>query len=196
MPRPDPSDINDLIPFAAVVRIELLTVGADLVRGRIRWAPERCTAGGVMHGGVITALADHCGGVCAFLNLPEGAQGTTTVESKTNFLRSIKDGAITATTRPLHQGRTLMVLETTIERADGKASRSPRSALQVVDLGDDQGGREVVVGSVEPSVTASWWSSPAFTKATMIDVSTMITVRRSLTGRGARRLARPGRLAR
>ncbi|MGA2011808.1 MAG: PaaI family thioesterase [Solirubrobacteraceae bacterium] len=197
MPRPDPSDINDLIPFAAVVRIELLTVGADLVRGRIRWAPERCTAGGVMHGGVITALADHCGGVCAFLNLPEGAQGTTTVESKTNFLRSIKDGAITATTRPLHQGRTLMVLERpqssarTERRADRLRVRFRWSTSATIT-----GGREVVVGSVEPSVTASWWSSPAFTKATMIDVSTMITVRRSLTGRGAPRLARSGRLAR
>jgi 1,4-dihydroxy-2-naphthoyl-CoA hydrolase len=120
MPSPDPSAINDLIPFAAVLGIELLTVAPDLVRGRVRWAPERCTAGGAMHGGLIMALADHCGGVCAFLNLPEGAEGTATVESKTNFLRSVRDGAITATTRPLHRGRTLMVLETAIEREDGR----------------------------------------------------------------------------
>jgi uncharacterized protein (TIGR00369 family) len=120
MPSPDPAAINDLVPFAAVVGIELLTVGPELVRGRIQWAPERCTAGGVMHGGAIMALADHCGGVCAFLNLPDGADSTATVESKTNFLRAIRDGAVTATTRPLHQGRTLMVLETVIERQDGK----------------------------------------------------------------------------
>jgi uncharacterized protein (TIGR00369 family) len=120
MSSPDPSAINDLIPFAAVVGIELLAAGPELVRGRIRWTPERCTAGGVMHGGVIMALADHCGGVCAFLNLPEGAEGTATVESKTNFLRGVRDGAITATTRPLHRGRTLTVLETAIEREDGK----------------------------------------------------------------------------
>jgi uncharacterized protein (TIGR00369 family) len=54
------------------------------------------------------------------LNLPEGAEGTATVESKTNFLRGVRDGAITATTRPLHRGRTLTVLETKIEREDGK----------------------------------------------------------------------------
>jgi uncharacterized protein (TIGR00369 family) len=54
------------------------------------------------------------------LNLPEGAEGTATVESKTNFLRGVRDGAITATTRPLHRGRTLTVLETAIEREDGK----------------------------------------------------------------------------
>jgi 1,4-dihydroxy-2-naphthoyl-CoA hydrolase len=116
----DLSAISDLIPFAAVVGIELLDAGPELVRGRIAWKPERCTAGGVLHGGAIMALADNCGGVCAFLNLPEGARGTATVESKTNFLRAVRDGAITATTRPLHKGRTLIVLETTVEREDGK----------------------------------------------------------------------------
>jgi 1,4-dihydroxy-2-naphthoyl-CoA hydrolase len=116
----DLSAISDLIPFAAVVGIELLDAGPELVRGRIGWKPERCTAGGVLHGGAIMALADNCGGVCAFLNLPEGARGTATVESKTNFLRAVRDGAITATTRPLHKGRTLIVLETTVEREDGK----------------------------------------------------------------------------
>jgi 1,4-dihydroxy-2-naphthoyl-CoA hydrolase len=120
MSSSDLSAISDLIPFAAVVGIELLDAGPELVRGRIEWKPERCTAGGVLHGGAIMALADNCGGVCAFLNLPEGARGTATVESKTNFLRAVRDGAITATTRPLHKGRTLIVLETTVEREDGK----------------------------------------------------------------------------
>jgi uncharacterized protein (TIGR00369 family) len=72
-----------------------------------------------MHGGALMALADTCGGACAFLNLPEGAIGTATIESKTNFLRGVRDGAITAETRPLHAGRTIMVLETDIARDDG-----------------------------------------------------------------------------
>ena len=65
------------------------------------------------------ALADTCGGVCAFLNLPDDAQGTATVESKTNFLRAVREGTITASTRPLHCGRTLVVLETELTRDDG-----------------------------------------------------------------------------
>jgi uncharacterized protein (TIGR00369 family) len=73
-----------------------------------------------MHGGVLMALADNCGGVCAFLNLPSGARGTATIESKTNFLRAVRGGAVTATTRPLHAGRTMMVLETSLFRDDGK----------------------------------------------------------------------------
>jgi uncharacterized protein (TIGR00369 family) len=73
-----------------------------------------------MHGGALMALADNSGGVCAFLNLPEGARGTATIESKTNFLRAVREGAVTATTRPLHSGRTMMVLETELTRDDGK----------------------------------------------------------------------------
>jgi 1,4-dihydroxy-2-naphthoyl-CoA hydrolase len=114
-----PTQLRDSMPFAALVGIELLEAGPELVRGALAWAPERCTAGGLMHGGALMALADACGGVCAFLNLPEGAVGTATIESKTNLMRAVRDGTVTAATRPLHSGRTLMVIETAITREDG-----------------------------------------------------------------------------
>lgn len=72
-----------------------------------------------MHGGALMALADTCGGACAFLNLPEGAVATATIESKTNFMRAVRSGTITASTRPLHAGRTLIVVETEIVLDDG-----------------------------------------------------------------------------
>ena len=65
------------------------------------------------------ALADACGGACAFFNLPEGSIGTATIESKTNFLRAVREGAVTSATRPLYKGRTMIVLETEIARDDG-----------------------------------------------------------------------------
>ena len=114
-----PAQLRDAMPFAALVGIDLLEASTELVRGRLAWAPERCTAGGLLHGGALMALADTCGGVCAFLNLPEGARGTATVESKTNFLRAVREGTVTANTRPLHVGRTLVVLETELTRDDG-----------------------------------------------------------------------------
>jgi 1,4-dihydroxy-2-naphthoyl-CoA hydrolase len=116
---PTPQQIRDTMPFAALVGVELTETSAGLVRGRLAYAPELCTAGAILHGGALMALADSCGGVCAFLNLPEGAVGTGTIESKTNFLRSVKQGEIIATTRPLHTGRTLIVLETEVLRSDG-----------------------------------------------------------------------------
>jgi uncharacterized protein (TIGR00369 family) len=114
-----PTQIRDMIPFAALIGIELLEASRELVRGRLEWTPELCTAGGVMHGGALMTLADSCGATCAFLNLPEGAIGTATIESKTNFLRAVRGGAAAATTRPLHAGRTMIVLETEIAREDG-----------------------------------------------------------------------------
>jgi len=117
---PTPQQIRDTMPFAALVGVELLETTPELVRGRLEFSPERCTAGGLLHGGAVMALADSGGGVCAFLNLPEGSLGTATIESKTNFLRAVRDGAITASTRPLHAGRTMMVIETEIAREDGK----------------------------------------------------------------------------
>jgi len=114
-----PAQLRDAMPFAALVGIDLLEASSELVRGRLAWAPERCTAGDLLHGGALMALADTCGGVCAFLSLPEGAHGTATVESKTNFLRAVREGTITASTRPLHVGRTLVVLETELTRDDG-----------------------------------------------------------------------------
>jgi uncharacterized protein (TIGR00369 family) len=117
--RATPEQLRDVMPFASLVGIELLEADADLVRGRVDWAAERCTTGDLMHGGALMALADTCGGVCAFLNLPEGAIGTATIESKTNFLRGVRSGTVTATTRPLHVGRTTVVVESELTRDDG-----------------------------------------------------------------------------
>jgi 1,4-dihydroxy-2-naphthoyl-CoA hydrolase len=116
---PSPTQIRDLMPFAALIGVELLETSRELVVGRLEWSPERCTTGGLLHGGALMALADTCGGVCAFLNLPEGAAGTSTIESKTNFMRAVKDGAIRASTRPLYAGRTMIVIESEITREDG-----------------------------------------------------------------------------
>jgi 1,4-dihydroxy-2-naphthoyl-CoA hydrolase len=83
------------------------------------WAPERCTAGGVMHGGAIMVLADTLGGACAFLNLPEGAS-TSTIESKTNFFRGVRAGTAHGTTHPLHVGRTTIVVQTDVSDDEGR----------------------------------------------------------------------------
>jgi len=112
--------LRDLMPFAQLIGVEVVEATADLVVGRMEWSAERCTSGGILHGGALMSLADTCGALSAFLNLPAGAAGTGTIESKTNFLRSVSEGAVTAESRPLHAGRTTIVVETTIARADGK----------------------------------------------------------------------------
>lgn len=102
------------MPFTERLGVEVLQNGPELVRSRIAWDETLCTLGGVMHGGVLMALADSTGAMCAFLNLPAGKQGTTTVESKTNFLRAVRAGYAVASARPLHTGRSFIVVETEI----------------------------------------------------------------------------------
>jgi 1,4-dihydroxy-2-naphthoyl-CoA hydrolase len=100
-----------MMPFAAGLGIVLDAAAPGEVRGRLAWAPERCTSGGILHGGVLMAFADSLGGVCAFLNLPPGAL-TATTSSATVFTRAVRSGDVTAVTRPLHVGRTVIVVQT------------------------------------------------------------------------------------
>jgi uncharacterized protein (TIGR00369 family) len=118
-PQDRTDELEAASPFARTLGIELLEAGAELVRARLKCRPELCTVGGVMHGGALMALADNCGGLCAMLSLPEGAESTATITSSTHFMRAVRAGEVTATTRPLHTGRTTMVLETEIRRDDG-----------------------------------------------------------------------------
>ena len=109
----------EAMPFSAACGIEVDAAGAEEVRGHLAWRDDRCTTGGILHGGALMTLADSLGAICAFLNLPEGAT-TSTVESKTNFLRPVRSGAAWATTRPLHAGRRTIVLQTEIRDDAGK----------------------------------------------------------------------------
>jgi 1,4-dihydroxy-2-naphthoyl-CoA hydrolase len=100
------------MPFAETLGVTDVHASKSQVEASIGWDPGLCTGGGILHGGVIMGLADAVGGYCAFLNLPEGATGTATIESKTNFLRPVRESAIHATARPLHIGRTVIVVDT------------------------------------------------------------------------------------
>jgi uncharacterized protein (TIGR00369 family) len=107
------SDLVATMPFAERLGVQVDAASAEEVRGGVDWLPELCTAGGVLHGGVVMALADSLGAICAYLNLPAGAT-TATLESKTNFFRAVRGGRVTATSRPLHVGRSSIVVQTDV----------------------------------------------------------------------------------
>lgn len=100
------------MPFAPALGIELREATAGRAVGSLTWDPRACTAGGALHGGAPMAPADSVGAVCAYLNLSEGATGTSTVESMTDFLRAVTAGHVHATARPPHLGSTLIVVQT------------------------------------------------------------------------------------
>ncbi|MCU1629654.1 MAG: phenylacetic acid degradation-related protein [Pseudonocardia sp.] len=118
------AEMHAAMPFTALLGATALAATADEVRLRLDWAPERCTSGGLLHGGALMGLADAAGGWCAFLDLPDGATGTATTSSSTHFLRPVTDGYAEAVATVLHGGRTAIVVVVDVLDAKGRlASR-------------------------------------------------------------------------
>ncbi len=111
--------IHGLVPLAVTLGFTADVARPEGVVLSLDWVESLTTGGGVLHGGIVMALADTSGAVCAFLNLPEGA-GTTTIESKTNFFAATRSGTVKAHSRPLHVGRRIIVVETEIRGEGGK----------------------------------------------------------------------------
>ena len=138
--------IHSLVPLCVTLGITADSAGPNEVVLSLDWAPNLCTGNDVLHGGIVMALADSSGAVCAFLNLPEGAGGTATIESKTNFFRPLtmragtargggtsrlrgrsgppgpatRSGTVKAHSHPLHIGKRVIVVETEIRGDEGK----------------------------------------------------------------------------
>lgn len=111
----------DAMPFSTLMGVVASEVGQDRVIGTLEVRDDLCTAGGIVHGGALMAFADALGALAGFANLPEGAAGTTTIESKTNFLAAAKVGdTLTGETTPVSIGKRLSVWQTRIARGDGK----------------------------------------------------------------------------
>ena len=109
------------MPFAKLVGVEITSATPEAIEGYLDVRDDLCTTGGIIHGGAVMAFADAMGAVGAFVALPEGAKGTTTIESKTNFLGAAKIGErVTAVSKPLSIGRRVSVWQTTMTRPDGK----------------------------------------------------------------------------
>jgi uncharacterized protein (TIGR00369 family) len=107
-------------PLARLIGVEIVEATKAKVVGKLVVRPEICTTFDTLHGGAIMAFADTLGATGAFLNLPPGA-GTTTMESKTNFIGSAKVGStVTGESMPIHVGKSTSVWTTRITRDDGR----------------------------------------------------------------------------
>ncbi|MGH7114192.1 MAG: PaaI family thioesterase [Stellaceae bacterium] len=111
---------QDALPFAALLGIELVSADADRIVARMKVRPDLCTRPAVLHGGAVMAFADTLGAYGTLVNLPDGA-GTTTIESKTNFIAAAPAGTqIVGEATPIHRGRTTMVWQTRVCTAEGR----------------------------------------------------------------------------
>jgi uncharacterized protein (TIGR00369 family) len=107
-------------PFAQFLGLKITHLSPERVTAELAMREDFNNRHGIMHGGAIMALADNLGGTAATANLKAG-QGTTTIESKTNFFAAIPLGDVAkAECTPLHRGRTTMVWQTRVTRGDGR----------------------------------------------------------------------------
>ena len=115
------ANLADSMPFSSLMGVEVSEASAERVVGTLSVRADLCTAGHILHGGAIMAFADALGAIGAFLTLPQGAKGTTTIESKTNFLGAAPEGSVVrGEATPVKIGRTLSVWQTRIVTADGR----------------------------------------------------------------------------
>jgi 1,4-dihydroxy-2-naphthoyl-CoA hydrolase len=109
------------MPFADLKGVTFVEAEKDRVVARMTVRPDLCTANNTIHGGAIMAFADSVGAAATVVNLPEDAKGTTTLESKTNFIGGAREGTtIIATATPVHRGRRTQVWTTRLETEEGK----------------------------------------------------------------------------
>lgn len=106
-----------LMPFAVDLGLTLEEASPDRVIARLPWAPRLCTAGGILHGGVLMSLADSAGALVAFLGLADGSS-TATITSTTQMFRPVSSGAVRAVALPLHRGRTTVTVQTSLHDSD------------------------------------------------------------------------------
>lgn len=109
------------LPLARLLGIRFREAGPECVIAELTVRDDLCTAGERAHGGALMALADNTAATGTALSLPEGAVGTTTVESKTNFVGAAALGTkLIAIAMPVHRGRQTQVWQTRIETEEGK----------------------------------------------------------------------------
>ncbi len=91
-----------------------------IVRAHINLEQKHFAPNGYVHAAAVIGLADTAAGYGCLLSLPEGGTGFTTIELKTNFLRSAREGTITCEARLVHGGRTTQLWDATVSDPEGR----------------------------------------------------------------------------
>ena len=113
--------IRKHMPFAGLIGVDVVSAEKERIEARLLVRPDLCNPLKGLHGGAALALADTLGAMGASMNLPAGAAGTTTLESKTNFIGVAREGeTVVAVCTPLHIGKRTSIWQTRITSAAGK----------------------------------------------------------------------------
>jgi 1,4-dihydroxy-2-naphthoyl-CoA hydrolase len=107
--------------FPGLLGIDFREAGDGYCRARLELEEKHMAPNGYVHAGTVVGLADSACGYGCILNLPDGARGFTTIELKTNFLRTAQPGTtIDCEARLVHGGRTTQLWDATVTDAEGR----------------------------------------------------------------------------
>ena len=108
--------------FPGLLGLTVVEVHDDGLSARLDVRPDLLAPNGYLHAATVIGLADTACGYACRLALPEGASGFTTIELKSNFLGTVREGVIACRARLVHGGRTTQVWDATVSaEATGKA---------------------------------------------------------------------------
>ena len=128
-----PEEVPAQSAFSDLCGIRVVTLAADLVVLEMPVTADLTNRNGVLHGGALMTLADSAAGTAAFVNIA-AERSNTTLEAKTNFLRGVRLGdTVRAHCVPLHRDDTILVLEVTTRRGDGKIAAVTTQTHMVLD---------------------------------------------------------------
>jgi uncharacterized protein (TIGR00369 family) len=118
----DPELFNERMAgtLSTLLGLRIVEATPDRVVAELTIRDELRTVGGALHGGTLMALADTVGAAATVVNLPPGAAGTTTLESKTNFFAAGRTGVVRAEATPLHKGKRTQVWQTRVTDESGR----------------------------------------------------------------------------
>jgi uncharacterized protein (TIGR00369 family) len=106
--------------FPGLVGVEVDEVADGLVRAHLDLRDDHMAPNGYLHAGAVITLADTACGYGCILSLPAGAVGFTTIELKTNFLRTARTGTIVCDATRVHSGRTTQLWDASVADGEGR----------------------------------------------------------------------------
>ena len=128
------ADFNELGKgrLPGLIGLEITAISEKRIEGRLQIRPELLAPNGYLHGGTVIAMADSCCGYGTFATLPTGATGFTTIELKSNFLATTRDGVIRCVAKPCHLGRSTQVWDATVTRDGADRTLARFSCTQLI----------------------------------------------------------------
>ena len=117
-------EFDPLVPldrtFDALIGLEYEVAGPELARGTVEVADHHKQPYGIVHGGVLAAIAESLASAAtAAAVIPEGMIAVG-LSNQTSFLRPVTGGTIHAEARRRHRGRTTWVWEVDLTDDEGR----------------------------------------------------------------------------